>query len=337
MVALLFAAALLAGCSEKKIHKPQAFTDEVRLSYTPVKDQGRSSLCWAYAMLATIETEHIMRGDSVNLSAAYVARQFMAEQTDRCYLSRGTKAIRTRGMMPQLVRLIQTYGLMPYDSYNTDQNMNVAQRKLSNLAQNEAARGAGIADMRMKVKAMLDNTVNPLPKNVYMFSMEYTPVEFAHSVCMPDEYMAFTSFSHAPFGKKTVLAVPDNYDRYEFMNIPIEELMNMIERSVRSGHPVCWEGDTSETGFSFERGVADVREVERLCTQELRQKHFDTFRTTDDHCMAIIGIAHDRHGRKYFICKNSWGTKNPYGGLMYLSFDYVRLKTIAVMVNSIIF
>ena len=28
--------------------------------------------------------------------------------------------------------------------------------------------------------------------------------------------------------------------------------------------------------------------------------------------------------------KSSWGTANPYGGLMYVSGDYVRLKTIAV-------
>ena len=68
----------------------------------------------------------------------------------------------------------------------------------------------------------------------------------------------------------------------------------------------------------------------------MRQREFDTFRTTDDHCMAIIGIARDKEDRKYFICKNSWGTENPYGGLMYMSFDYVRLKTIAVMLNNIV-
>ena len=76
----LYIATLLftTGCSEQQKVKSggeqQTFTDEVRLSYTPVKNQGKSSLCWAYAMLATIETEHIMRGDSVNLSPAYVAR-----------------------------------------------------------------------------------------------------------------------------------------------------------------------------------------------------------------------------------------------------------------------
>ena len=52
----------------------EKFTVELRLPTTPVKDQGSSSLCWVYGMLATLETEHIMRGDSVNLSPDYVAR-----------------------------------------------------------------------------------------------------------------------------------------------------------------------------------------------------------------------------------------------------------------------
>ena len=50
------------------------FTNELLLPMTPVKDQGNTEFCWAYAMLATIETEHILRGDSVNLSPQYLGR-----------------------------------------------------------------------------------------------------------------------------------------------------------------------------------------------------------------------------------------------------------------------
>lgn len=335
LIATLLFSIILFGCGKEENTKQKRFTNDVMLSATPVKSQGRSSLCWAYAMLATIETEHIMRGDSVNLSPAYVARMFMEEQVDKCYLSRGNKTIKLRGMMPQLIRLIQTYGLMPYDSYHSDNNLNVAQRKLRNMIMTEAARGTGIRRTREKTRELLDDRVNPLPRSVYMFSMEYTPLEFAHSVCMPDEYIGLTSFTHFPFGKRVVVDVPDNFDNYRFLNIPINDLMAIIERSVRTGHPVCWEGDTSESGFSFANGTADVKDSERSCSQELRQRQFETFRTTDDHCMSIIGIAHDEKGRKFFICKNSWGTANPYGGMMYMSFDYARLKTIAIMVNSL--
>ena len=47
--------------------------------------------------------------------------------------------------------------------------------------------------------------------------------------------------------------------------------------------------------------------------------------------MALIGLAHDAEGRRYYIAKNSWGTHNRYGGFMFLSADYVRLKTICIV------
>ena len=74
MLIIALAAVVMTACDEtekKTMLNPMKFRTEVRLGMTPVKDQGHSSLCWAYAMLATIETEHIQRGDSVNLSARY--------------------------------------------------------------------------------------------------------------------------------------------------------------------------------------------------------------------------------------------------------------------------
>lgn len=79
---------MLLSCGRKSEDK-EAFRVEVMNKITPVKDQGNSSLCWVYAMLATIESECLMKGDSVNLSAAYVARNLMRRQAERCYLTQG--------------------------------------------------------------------------------------------------------------------------------------------------------------------------------------------------------------------------------------------------------
>ena len=65
---LLLAALAAASCRQAhdgKAAPAEVFTTEVRLAFTPVKNQGNSTLCWAYAMLATIETEHIMMGLSL--------------------------------------------------------------------------------------------------------------------------------------------------------------------------------------------------------------------------------------------------------------------------------
>ena len=337
-LALIPAILVLASCSlswrgdSSRGSAPRRFTTEVMLSYTPGKDQGRSTLCWAYAMLATIETEHIMMGDSVNLSVDYVARKLLAEQARCHFLSRGYDRVTMRGTMPLLLRLLNDYGAMPYDSYSTRHlNYNA-------LAKRVALLSAGSSDMSQlagRAERLFDERIGALPLKVYMLGAEYTPEEFAHSVCMRGEYMALTSFTHHPFGDAFVLEVPDNYSDELFYNVPVDVMMQRIERSLRQGHPVCWEGDTSEKGFSFARGVAELAD-ERPCTQQQRQKAFETRRTTDDHCMELVGIAHDQRGRRYFVAKNSWGTGNPYGGLMYLSENYVRLKTIAVVVKSIV-
>ncbi len=305
----------------------EKFTVELRLPTTPVKDQGSSSLCWVYAMLATLETEHIMRGDSVNLSPDYVARMYLSEQANRRRLLpnkvvQKEAGITTRGMCTMALDLIQTYGLQHYDAYRhkPDMDYNVLCRKL---------------DYGNDTEKLLDKYIGPLPNQVFMLGALYTPLEFAHSVCTDDEYIALTSFTHHPYGQRFPLEVPDNYFHNTFLNVPLDTMMNRIVQSLCSGHPVCWEGDTSEPGFLFGEGYAVLKNEKKKVTAERRQASFEARRTTDDHVMEIVGLAHDQHGRRFFLCKNSWGTDNRYGGFMFLSENYVRMKTIAVVLRNI--
>ena len=70
-------------------------------------------------------------------------------------------------------------------------------------------------------------------------------------------------------------------------------------------------------------------------TQEMRQKGYETFVTTDDHLMHLTGIVKDQNGTKYFVTKNSWGTeRNPFGGYLNMSESFVRAKTIYIMVHK---
>lgn len=334
---IIIAAFLLVSCTDFNIGrntdagKKRQFTNETLLGYTPVKHQGNSPLCWAYAMLATIETEHIQMGDSVNLSVDYVARHLLAEQARQHFLSGGYDRITLRGTAPLLLRLISEYGVMPYDSYNAPSlNYKALARRLQTMSETSH----DLSQLSTRAQRLFDERIGYMPKNVYMLGAEYTPQQFAHSVYMLGEYTALTSFTHHPFDQTFAIEVPDNYSDELFYNVPIDVMMRRIEMSLRAGHPVCWEGDVSEPGFSFERGIAELSD-DIPCTQQQRQKAFETRRTTDDHCMCLIGIAHDNKGRRYYIAKNSYGTKNPYGGLMYLSENYVRMKTVAVVVKNV--
>ena len=330
---LVAAAWLAASCREAAEAPPAEFDVEVLNAFTPVKDQGSSPSCWAYAMLAAIETEHIMRGDSVHLSADYAVRAYLADAYRRCYLAGGEAEVSPRGTAMALIGTIMQYGLVTYDACHGSggANTEVLARKLGRLAAMEARRRAGFGGSGCRLGSLLDENLGPVPRKVFMYGAEYTPQEFARSVCAPGEYVGLTSFTHHPFYTDFALEVPDNRRRDLFTNVPVDTLVAVMERAVRAGRGVCWEGDTSEPGFSFGRGVATLPEA-TPATQADRQRAFERFDTTDDHCMAVVGLARDAKGRRFFIMKNSWGTKNPFGGLMYLSEDYVRLKTIAVVV-----
>jgi len=79
-------------------------------------------------------------------------------------------------------------------------------------------------------------------------------------------------------------------------------------------------------------GKKPVKEM--VVTQEIRQKHYDNYTTTDDHLMHLIGIAKDQTGKKFYIIKNSWGKDNTYKGYYYISEAYLKLRTINIMVNK---
>ena len=132
----------------------------------------------------------------------------------------------------------------------------------------------------------------PAPRWVFMYGATYTPQEFARSVCKPGEDMLRMSDDSKPYHQETELEMEDNWLHDRYLNIPMDSLFAKTEGAVRQHHGVCWEDE--------------------------------------GHGMAIVGIAHDEEGEKYFIMKNSWGTKRPHGGLEYISFKDFKKNTIAV-------
>lgn len=326
-----FTSFLFVSCNRQETAKPNAFHNDVLLKTTPVKDQGKSELCWDYAMLATIETERLQLGDSVNLSPDYLARLWLQDQARTYYLTRGRVKVTLRGMMPMTLHLMERYGIQPFDSYHPFGAISYI--ALTKASMQVARASTSLRRLDDRLGDLLDKQIGYLPPTLFMLGMGYTPKQFAQSIYLPGNYVALTSFTHHPFGKPFVMESPDNRMLDSFYNIPIDQLMKTIISTLRHGHPVCWEGDISESGFDFYRGIAVLTNEDHKTTQQERQRAFEQFQTTDDHCMELCGLAHDRHGRLFFIAKNSWGTQNPYGGFMYLSYNYVRMKTIGVMIK----
>ena len=181
----------------------------------------------------------------------------------------------------------------------------------------------------------------------------------------PDDYVSITSFTHHPFYTQFMLEVPDNWLFGTMYNLPLDEMMAVVDNALANGYTIAWGADVSEQGFSFAKGVAvmpetnekemngsersrwekldkserrqyglDAPVTEVAVTQELRQKAFDNYETTDDHGMHIVGTAEDQNGTKYYKVKNSWNTDNVYDGYLYASEAFLRYKTLDILVHK---
>ena len=301
------------------------------LPVTPVKNQGRSDLCWVYAALAAIESTHAAAGDSVNLSPDYLARNMLMRQARLNWLSRGRHDMSMRGTLPMALHLLREDGAMPYDSYSTPSPINW--RATSRRAVLAANCEPTLDRAERAVATCADNAAGSVPPHVFMLGAEYSPVDFAQSVCRSDEWHMFTSFTHHPFGRDIQLELADNQFGDTFRNVPLDTLIHLLDRSLDNARAVGWEGDISEEGFRWAAGVADVPRTV-ACTQQERQRQFDRRLTTDDHCLTIVGRAVSRRGTRYYIAKNSWGATNALRGFILLSERYVRMKTVALMVGA---
>ena len=123
--------------------------------------------------------------------------------------------------------------------------------------------------------------------------------------------------------------------------------MSIMNYSLEQGYTFLWDGDMSDKGFTRKEGIAVVAELkdkdeqfkkhpikEKHIDENFRQSEFDNFDVTDDHLMHIVGLVEDQNGVKYFKTKNSWGTDYKYNGFWNMSDEFVRLHTVAIMVNK---
>ena len=191
-----------------------------------------------------------------------------------------------------------------------------------------------------------------------------------HELSLPidmDDYIDITSFTHHPFYTQFIIEIPDNWMWGTVYNLPLDEMMTVIDNALANGYPVSWGTDVSEKGFSRTKAIGiipdadlanmDGTEAERWgkltqkekddalykfdkpgkelrITQEMRQQAFDNYETTDDHGMVIMGTATDQAGNRYFKVQNSWDVRPPYDGFWYFSRPFVEYKTTSIMVNK---
>ena len=329
-----------SACSEQgqTISFDYRFTNDIMLLHTPVKSQGRTQTCWAFTMASLLESEYLAtHQDTIRLSVMYAVRQKYMRHLEQSYYSKGKDEIRGGSLGHTFLTDLKEMGCMPYEAYKghlPDAKRHDHRKLVKEMKAlvDKAVKQKDLHTLKQKANELFDQYLGKVLSSFDYKGKTYTPQAFAESLNInPSKYVELTSFTHHPFDECFVLEVPDNWEHASYYNVPLDSLEKYVVQSLENGKTVAWDGDTSEEGFMAQQGLALL--PDSLVTQENRQQGFERFETTDDHMMHIVGMAHDEQGRRYYILKNSWGRVGPYKGLVYMSQNYFRAKTVSVVLD----
>lgn len=355
MLLALSATTSLAQTETPSVENPYKyqFTIIKELPATPVKDQAQTGTCWCFATTSFIESELLRMGKGeYDLSEMFVVRHNYIRRIKDNVLRRGRGNVNPGSIAHMFTWVMENKGLMPEEAYHGI-NYDSDKHNHEDLSHWVKAINATAVEMKKPLPAeivdgVLDAYLGELPETFTYKGKQYTPKSFYKSLGLKaDDYVELTSFTHHPFYEKIMVEIPDNWDYALMYNVPLNELMQIIDHSINTGYTVAWDGDLSEPGYAFEHHVAvntkenirkqkalTAKAQEETVTQESRQKDFEHFITVDDHLEHITGIAQDQDGVKYYKTKNSWGTERNGTGYHYLSEEYVKGKTISILVNK---
>lgn len=389
----LFAAALMcvsvnSGFSQVKdsasAKKGYVFTTDKAVPVTSIKNQGSSGTCWDFSTTSFIESEAIKNGSAdttLNLSEMFSAFYNYKEKFEKYVRLDGYLNLAEGGSFEDVIHTMEDYGVVLDEQMPSLRN-DAKRIDFGEMSGVLGAYGKAVVKSagddgklsqywKQGFDAIMESYLGKCPDKVTYKGVEYSPKEFVTKGLKlnMDDYVSITSFTHHPFYSKFAIEVPDNWRWDLSYNVPMNEMMAIIDNAIEEGYSIAWGSDVSEKGFT-RNGLGVVPDVEAnekaagsdqerwigkdprdkakeldlynqeapgkemAITQEMRQKGYDGKTTTDDHGLHIYGIAHDQNGTKYYVVKNSWGKSGKYKGIWYVSVPFVEFKTMNIVVNK---
>jgi bleomycin hydrolase len=309
---------------------------------SPIKDQQATGLCWDFATTSFIETEAIRLGKSpVVLSPMFFVTPTYIDKSEKYIRMNGKSYFSPGDLTFSVLSAYKKYGAIPQTAYSgkkdSTSKYDHGEMDKSMLEKVKYYVKSGRGKMttegyRKDMNEILIQTMGKTPDTFMYKQKQYTPKSFANEMVgiNPDDYIEITSYSHHPFYSKFILEIESNWNNNYYLNLPIDDFGKVVDYALLHNHSVCWDGDIYE---GYNNGFAVLNDSIKFITQQRRQTAFDNYTTVDVHNMHIIGIAENKEGKRFYIVKNSSDQRN-CGGYLYMSKEYLLLKTISVMVNK---
>ena len=317
--------------------------------------QGNTNTCWSFSTTSYLESE-IFRttGQKVSLSPIHTVYYEYIERAENWVKTRGnmnfgegsegnavTKIWKKYGIVP----LADYSGLKPGQAFHTHEKMF---EELKNYA--EFVKKNNIWDETAVVnnfKSILNYYIGTPPAKILVNGREITPLEYMANVLKfnPADYCDVLSYMQEPYWKQVEYQVPDNWwHNADYYNIPLDDFMTVLKKSIKAGYTLAIGGDVSEAGFlAREANAAVVPSFDipsAAIDENARQFRFSNETTTDDHGLHIVGYL-EKDGVTWFLVKDSGAgsrsggiEKNKNFGYYFFHEDYVKLKMMDFMVHK---
>ncbi|MBQ6188023.1 MAG: aminopeptidase [Prevotella sp.] len=375
---LIASGAMAQDNGEKKNPNAPVFTTIKEIPITSVKDQNRSGTCWNFSTLSFFEAEILKAtGKTYDLCESFVENKTYMERAIQVVRYHGDCQFAQGGSAEDVLATLKTHGICPEEAMplpgtlygdslnNFNEFFSLLEPYVAAVAKNSAKKISN--QWKVGLQGILDAYLGECPETFTYEGKTYTPKSFAASLGIDfNDYVSITSYTHHPFYTGFAVEVQDNWRFPLSYNLPMDEMMRVIDNAVDNGYTVAWGGDVSEEGFT-RAGLAysiDTKKTESLAgsdmarwlkmtaakkksiidslgctvpeivpTQELRQERFDNWELTDDHGMLIYGVAKDQNGKEYYMVKNSWGETGDYKGTWYMTKNFIAANTMDFLVN----
>lgn len=362
------------------------FTDVKRLPISSIKDQNNAGTCWCYSALSFIESEMMRMGKpEYDLSEMYIVYHTYLDRAKAAVRTHGDVSFLQGGSFYDVLYALKHYGAVPDAEMPAGKMHRDTLSDFTEMSSVAEAYVKAITDGKLKklqhdadgnmlwlegLRGIYDVYLGKCPQTFTYNGVQYTPQTFYESLGInPDDYISLTSYTHHPYYDKFILEIQDNWRWGQTYNLPLDELMTVMDYAIDNGYTIAWGSDVSEKGWlrGANAGIAvcpdlEAKEIDKTnsdmvrwigmsqkdrqkeamnqptpqkwVTPEERQTAYDAWETTDDHGLQIFGTAKDQTGNEYFIVKNSWGKYGRYDGILYASKAFVRYKTMNIIVHK---
>ncbi len=339
---------------------------------TSVKSQYKAGTCWSYATTSFVETEILRtKNKEYDLSEIFFVYYAYQAKADNFVRLHSKANFSPGGQAHDVLKIIKEHGMITesdysgiipgFDNHVHGELDNVLLGFVKDVSKNPSGHLSNA--WKNAYNQMLNSYIGDASLVEEKAKGIVSELDFD-----ADDYIELTSYMYKDYYEPIRLQVPDNWDYSNYYNIPLDEMMELIQNSLKNGYSVCWDGDVSSKGFSHKNALAilpetDVKNMEgteqskwenidakdlkknmysfkkpvpeKHVTEKMRQEAFDNLSITDDHLMHLTGLLKDQNGTIYYITKNSWGDdSNKNGGYLNMSDSYLRMATIAIMVHK---